>query len=119
MKEKSNEWNSVIKDLKNIRKLPLEVWEYILDISNIHYMSWKYTIKDSQKNIKINLPIYVWRNVYNCVTELYTVNVFTRYNEPYLTLKEIQTKKMEKIVSNKNIPEYIMTKFANNKIIFE
>tara|TARA_B100000795_G_scaffold173750_1_gene131076 strand:+ start:10110 stop:10463 length:354 start_codon:yes stop_codon:yes gene_type:complete len=116
---KKNEWEIVIKDLKNIRKLPLEIWEYILDISNIHYMPWKYSIKNSHENIKNNLSTYLWGSVYNRITKLYSVNVFTRYHEPYLTFKQISIKKKEKIVSNENMPEYIMTNVTNNKIIFE
>ena len=127
MNKKLNKWKIVIKDLKNIRKLPLEIWKYILDISNIHYMPWKYSILENHVSIKIHLSTYVWRNVYNCVTKLYTVNVFTRYDEPYITFKEnsnkkwlhIANKKMDKIVSNENMPEYIMTNVTNNQILFE
>lgn len=111
------EW--LIQDLKNIRKLPLEIWVYILDISNIHYLSWKYNIMNSQESIKKNLPNYVWGNVYNRITKLYSVNVFTRYDEQYLTFKQISIKKMDKIVSNENMPEYIMTNVTNDRIIFE
>jgi len=111
------EW--LIQDLKNIRKLPLEIWVYILDISNIHYLSWKYNIMNSQEIIKKNLPNYVWGNVYNRITKLYSVNVFTRYDEQYLTFKQISIKKMDKIVSNENMPEYIMTNVTNDRIIFE
>jgi len=119
MAKKIVKWQHLIEDLKNIRKLPLEIWIYILDISNIHYMPWKYKIMNSQEIIKKNLPNYVWGNVYNRITKLYSVNVFTRYDEKYLTFKQISIKKMDKIVSNENMPEYIMTNVENDRIIFE
>ena len=119
MAKKIVKWEHLIEDLKNIRKLPLEIWIYILDISNIHYMPWKYKIMNSQEIIKRNLPNYLWGNVYNRITKLYSVNVFTRYDEQYLTFKQISIKKMDKIVSNENMPEYIMTNVENDRIIFE
>jgi len=119
MAKKIVKWQHLIEDLKNIRKFPLEIWIYILDISNIHYMPWKYKIMNSQEIIKKNLPNYVWGNVYNRITKLYSVNVFTRYDEKYLTFKQISIKKMDKIVSNENMPEYIMTNVENDRIIFE
>tara|TARA_B110000902_G_C14238659_1_gene561597 strand:- start:1088 stop:1447 length:360 start_codon:yes stop_codon:yes gene_type:complete len=119
MAKKIVKWQHLIEDLKNIRKFPLEIWIYILDISNIHYMPWKYKIMNSQEIIKKNLPNYVWGNVYNRITKLYSVNVFTRYDEQYLTFKQISIKKMDKIVSNENMPEYIMTNVENDRIIFE
>ena len=132
MNKKLNKWKIVIKDLKNIRKLPLEIWKYILDISNIHYMPWKYSILENHVSIKIHLSTYVWRNVYNCVTKLYTVNVFTKKSKskvkPYASHHNevndvewlnISDKILEKIVSNENMPEYIMTNFTNNQILFE
>lgn len=119
MAKKIVKWQHLIEDLKNIRKLPLEIWIYILDISNIHYIPWKYNIMNSQEIIKKNLPNYVWGNVYNRITKLYSVNVFTRYDEKYLTFKQISIKKMDKIVSNENMPEYIMTNVENDRIIFE
>lgn len=150
MNKKSNEWKIVIKDLKNIRKLPIEIWKYILDISNIHYMPWKYSILENHVSIKKHLSTYVWRNVYNCVTQLYTVNVFTQkskskvkpyashYNEENHDFEvffqnrdfpnetkdgdiewlNISDKKLEKIVSNKNMPEYIMTDVTSNQKLF-
>lgn len=119
MAKKIVKWEHLIEDLKNIRKFPLEIWIYILDISNIHYMPWKYNIMNSQEIIKRNLPNYLWGNVYNRITKLYSVNVFTRYDEKYLTFKQISIKKMDKIVSNENMPEYIMTNVENDRIIFE
>jgi len=124
------EWHLVIKDLKNIRKLPLEVWEYIIDTSNIYYMPWKYSMQQSglQDDIKKNLSTYIWGNVYSYITNLYTVKVFTRYGEKYLIFggenpnrrePHILNKKIEEIVSNFEMNEYIMTNISNNKILFD
>ena len=122
------EWQHLIEDLKNIPKLPLEIWEYIIDTSNIHYILWKLSIKASgfQEDIKTHLSKYIWGNVYNNITKLYTVKVFTRYYESYLIFigdnpnePHILNKKIYTIVSNFEMDEYIMTKMSNNKIIFE
>ena len=122
------EWQHLIQDLKNIPKLPLEIWEYIIDTSNIHYILWKLSIKASgfQEDIKTHLSKYIWGNVYNEITKLYTVKVFTRYYESYLIFigdnpnePHILNKKIYTIVSNFEMDEYIMTKMSNNKIIFE
>jgi len=122
------EWQHLIEDLKNIPKLPLEIWEYIIDTSNIHYILWKLSIKASgfQEDIKTHLSKYIWGNVYNEITKLYTVKVFTRYYESYLIFigdnpnePHILNKKIYTIVSNFEMDEYIMTKMSNNKIIFE
>ena len=122
------EWQNLIEDLKNIPKLPLEIWEYIIDTSNIHYILWKLSIKASgfQEDIKTHLSKYIWGNVYNEITKLYTVKVFTRYYESYLIFigdnpnePHILNKKIYTIVSNFEMDEYIMTKMSNNKIIFE
>ena len=122
------EWQNLIEDLKNIPKLPLEIWEYIIDTSNIHYILWKLSIKASgfQEDIKAHLSKYIWGNVYNEITKLYTVKVFTRYYESYLIFigdnpnePHILNKKIYTIVSNFEMDEYIMTKMSNNKIIFE
>jgi len=122
------EWQNLIEDLKNIPRLPLEIWEYIIDTSNIHYILWKLSIKASgfQEDIKTHLSKYIWGNVYNNITKLYTVKVFTRYYESYLIFigdnpnePHILNKKIYTIVSNFEMDEYIMTKMSNNKIIFE
>jgi len=122
------EWQNLIEDLKNIPRLPLEIWEYIIDTSNIHYILWKLSIKASgfQEDIKAHLSKYIWGNVYNEITKLYTVKVFTRYYESYLIFigdnpnePHILNKKIYTIVSNFEMDEYIMTKMSNNKIIFE
>lgn len=122
------EWQNLIEDLKNIPRLPLEIWEYIIDTSNIHYILWKLSIKASgfQEDIKTHLSKYIWGNVYNEITKLYTVKVFTRYYESYLIFigdnpnePHILNKKIYTIVSNFEMDEYIMTKMSNNKIIFE
>jgi len=124
------EWQHLIEDLKNIPKLPLEIWEYIIDTSNIHYILWKLSIKASgfQEDIKTHLSKYIWGNVYNKITKLYTVKVFTRYYESYLIFigdnpnrnePHILNKKIYTIVSNFEMDEYITTKMSNNKIIFE
>lgn len=121
------EWQNLIEDLKNIPRLPLEIWEYIIDTSNIHYILWKLSIKASgfQEDIKTHLSKYIWGNVYNNITKLYTVKVFTRYYESYLIFigdnpnePHILNKKIYTIVSNFEMDEYIMTKMSNNKIIF-
>jgi hypothetical protein len=129
MAKKIVEWQHLIKDLKNIQKLPLEIWRYILDISNIHYMPWKLSMNRCgfQEDIKKHLSKYIWGTVYNRYTELYTVKVFTRYYESYLIFggdnpnrneHHILNKKIYTIVSNFEMNEYIMTNISNNKILF-
>jgi len=121
-----NKSKIVIKDLMNITKLPLEIWLYIIDISNIHFKSWKYDIKNTHSEIKNNLSHHIWGSVYNMITKLHTVKVFTRYDEPYLIFGEntnellhISNKKMEKVVSNENMYEYIISKVTSSRILFE
>ena len=123
----------IIKELENIKKLPLEIWRYIInDLVELPLFLWKKSMNETHRKIHKHLHRYIWQSSYNMITKLYYVKLFRREDEKYIyvnsdaKIKEetsekytiISNKKMEKIYSNKEMEQYIMTDVTNNRIVF-
>ena len=123
----------IIKELENIKKLPLEIWRYIInDFVELPLFLWKKSMNETHIKIHKHLHRYIWQSSYNMITKLYYVKLFRHEDEKYIyvnsdaKIKEetsekytiISNKKMEKIYSNKEMEQYIMTDVTNNRIVF-
>ena len=122
----------IIKELENIRKLPLEIWKYIIDdILELPFHLWKKSINETHKKIHKHLHKFIWSTSYNMITKLYYVKLFRHEDEKYIYINDkminntdtgkysvMTDKKIEKIYSNKEMNQYVMTEVTNNRIVF-